>query len=407
MTKKKPESLTKAQLEAIDRAKAELEAYNKAKAAKIVFCNIAWMQHYHGITENDKPKNGGSFVTKTGDAWESLNFFPRNHVCYGYVQHKGNNLNLARVEKGADAAEAIHDVTVVWVATSETGRRIVGWYEHADMYREWQNFFDNTLGEAHTSWDHVFQAKEHNVFLIPEEERDFEIPTASQAGQGRGMGQSNIWYADSDSVRTKFIPKVLDYLQAAKMKCTPVFPSREDLMKPYDIFANTPEPLERIAEILSAHGEHLVAVQIWNQIVATSDSIPQACFRRGVELEKSLLYNEAAEAYKEALLKMTAEKREYDLEVECLGHLSWIYQLTEQFFLAWHIEERLLAIADCEENTALALYNMICIAINGDDMDRARNALEKYDALKTDYYADEVDNLRGSIKKHGKKNPLK
>ena len=61
-------------------SKAELEAYNKAKAAKIVFCNIAWMKHYHGITENDKPKNGGSFVTETGDAWESLNFFPRNHV---------------------------------------------------------------------------------------------------------------------------------------------------------------------------------------------------------------------------------------------------------------------------------------------------------------------------------------
>ena len=170
-------------------------------------------------------------------------------------------------------------------------------------------------------------------------------------------------------------------------------------MKPYDIFANTQEPLERLAEVLSAHGEHLMAIQIWNQIVATSDSIPQACFRRGVALEKALLYDEAAEAYKEALLKMTAEKSEHDLEVECLGRLSWIYQLTKQFFLAWHIEERLLAIADCEEDTALALYNMICIAINGDDMDRSRNALEKYDALKTDYYADEVNNLRGSIKK--------
>lgn len=392
MTKKKPPSLTKAQQEAIDRATA-------AYAAKIVFCNIAWMKKYRGITADDKPKNGGSFVEDTGGAWESLNFFPRNHFCYGFVQVKGDSLNLARVEKGSDKVDVIHDVTVVWVATGESGRRIVGWYEHADMYRECQSFFDNTLGEEHTSWDHYVRAKEENVYLISEEDRDFKIPTASQAGQGRGMGQANLWYADSDSVRTKFIPKVLDYLSSMRKKCPPVFPSREDLLKPYDIFANTPEPLERLAEVLSAHGEHLMAIQIWNQIVATSDSIPQACFCRGVALEKALLYYEAAEAYKEALLKMTAEKREHDLEVECLGRLSWIYQLTEQYFLAWHIEERLLAIADCEEDTALALYNMICIAINGDDMDRARNALEKYDALKTDYYADEVDNLRGSIKK--------
>ena len=392
MTKKKPPSLTKAQQEAINRARA-------AYAAKIVFCNIAWMKKYHGITESDKPVNGGKFVENTGDAWESLNFFPRNHVCYGYVQHKGNNLDLARVERGADESDVIHDVTVVWVATGENGRCIVGWYEHADMFREWQTFFDNTLGEVHTDWewDHVFRAQERDVYLIGEEERDFKIPTASQAGQGRGMGQANIWYADSDSVRTKFIPKVLDYLSSMRKKCPPVFPSREDLMKLYDIFANTQESLERLAEVLSAHGEHLMAIQIWNQIVATSDSIPQACFRRGVALEKALLYDEAAEAYKEALLKMTAEKSEHDLEVECLGRLSWIYQLTKQFFLAWHIEERLLAIADCEEDTALALYNMICIAINGDDMDRARNALEKYDRLGTNYFTKEISIIRKNL----------
>ena len=390
MTKKKPESLTKAQLEAIDRATA-------AYRAKIVFCNIAWMRKYHSITADDKPVNGGKFVENTGDAWESLNFFPRNHVCYGYVQHRGNNLNLERVEKNAAEADAIHDVTVVWVATGEDGRRIVGWYEHADMYREWQTFFDNTLGEAHTNWDHVFRANEQDVFLIPEDERDFEIPTASRAGQGRGMGQAHIWYADSDSVRVKFIPKVLDYLRVTKKKCPPVYPSREDLMKPYDIFADKPEPLEQLAEVLSAHGEHLMAVQILNRAMTSSDDSLRLCFHRGVTLEKFLLYDEAAEAYKEALLKMTAEKREHDLEVECLGHLSWIYQLTEQFFLAWHIEERLLAIADCKEDAALALYNMMCIAINGDDTQRARKVLKQYDRLNTSYYVDEVNGIRKNL----------
>ncbi|MBR1885949.1 MAG: hypothetical protein IJ812_06040 [Schwartzia sp.] len=397
MTKKKPESLTKAQLEAISRAEAELKAFKRAKTTKIVFCNIAWMKHYHGITENDKPRNGGSFVAETGDAWESLNFSPRNHVCYGFVQHRGNNLNLERVENGAAEADAIHDVTVVWVATGEDGRRIVGWYEHADMYREWQTFFDNTLGEAHTDWDHVFRANEQDVFLIPENERDFEIPTASQAGQGRGMGQSHIWYADSDSVRKSLIPKVLDYLRSAKKKCPPVYPSREDLTKTYEIFADTPEPLEQLAETLSEHGEHLMAIQILNRAMTLSDASFRQCFHRGVALEKFLLYDEAAEAFKEALLKMAAEKREHDLEVECFGHLSWIYQLTNQYFLAWHIEERLLAIADCEEDAALALYNMMCIAINGDDTQHARKALKQYDRLNTSYYADEVNGIRKNL----------
>ena len=120
--------------------------------------------------------------------------------------------------------------------------------------------------------------------------------------------------------------------------------------------------------------------------------------RRGVALEKFLLYDEAAEAFKESLLKMTSKERESGLEVECLGHLSWIYQLTNQHFLAWHIEERLLAIANCEEDTALALYNMICIAINGNDKQRARDALKKYDQLGTSYFVNEVNAIRKAIR---------
>ncbi|MBQ8698433.1 MAG: hypothetical protein IJ521_05500, partial [Schwartzia sp.] len=131
--------------------------------------------------------------------------------------------------------------------------------------------------------------------------------------------------------------------------------------------------------------------------VALFDASPRLCFHRSVALEKFLLYDEAAEAFKDALLKITAEKREHDLEVECFGHLSWIYQLTNQYFLAWHIEERLLAIADCKEDAALALYNMMCIAINGDDTQHARKALKQYDRLNTSYYADEVNGIRKNL----------
>lgn len=41
---------------------------------KIVFCNIAWMKDYAGVTDDDKPRNGGKFVEVNGTACESLNF---------------------------------------------------------------------------------------------------------------------------------------------------------------------------------------------------------------------------------------------------------------------------------------------------------------------------------------------
>lgn len=48
--------------------------------AKVVFCNIAWMKLYSGITDNDQPKNGGAFVKENNDACESFNFYPYNQL---------------------------------------------------------------------------------------------------------------------------------------------------------------------------------------------------------------------------------------------------------------------------------------------------------------------------------------
>ena len=40
----------------------------------VVFCNIAWMKNYRGITDEDQPYNGGSFVKENNDAMERINF---------------------------------------------------------------------------------------------------------------------------------------------------------------------------------------------------------------------------------------------------------------------------------------------------------------------------------------------
>lgn len=180
--------------------------------AKVVFCNIAWMKLYSGITDNDQPKNGGAFVKENNDACESFNFYPYNHYCLGYVRAPGERLNLARVEDVPDDVDKIDDVTVIWVATNDTGRHIVGWYEHAEMYRYYQEFYDSVNGED-KCWCYNFVASEKDVHLIPEELRNFRVLSASKAGAGLGMGQSNLWYADSAITKEKFVPKVLEYLE--------------------------------------------------------------------------------------------------------------------------------------------------------------------------------------------------
>ena len=110
--------------------------------ATVIFCNIAWMEYYMGITDSDKPHNGGSWVGESNDAMESRNFQPYQDNCYGYVQQKGDTLKLERLDKTAAKADVLDDVTVVWVAKGEEGSRIVGWYEKAEMYRECQEFAD-------------------------------------------------------------------------------------------------------------------------------------------------------------------------------------------------------------------------------------------------------------------------
>ena len=180
--------------------------------ATVIFCNIAWMEYYMGITDSDKPHNGGSWVGESNDAMESRNFQPyQDDNCYGYVQQKGDTLKLERLDKTAAKADVLDDVTVVWVAKGEEGSRIVGWYEKAEMNRECQKIDDSSC--------YYFITKAINAYLIPVKKRDFRMPRASQAGKGRGMGQSNVWYADSDYAKSEYIPQVLEYLKKIRKDC--------------------------------------------------------------------------------------------------------------------------------------------------------------------------------------------
>ena len=66
---------------------------------KVVFCEITWMKYYGGVTENDRPKNGGKYIAENETGGEVYNFAPYNHKCYGYVMHYGEELHIERYDK--------------------------------------------------------------------------------------------------------------------------------------------------------------------------------------------------------------------------------------------------------------------------------------------------------------------
>ena len=100
-----------------------------------LFCNIAWMDYYKGIVNGiDEPKNGGSYVSKNGDAHEAYNFecvklggevgYPEGEYCLGFVETKatnGNTRNQLNIEKinGCELCKKeseVEDVLVIYCA---------------------------------------------------------------------------------------------------------------------------------------------------------------------------------------------------------------------------------------------------------------------------------------------------
>lgn len=175
---------------------------------KIVFCNTSWMRKYQGNPEEDRPRRGGAWVEDNGWDHAMLNFLPERGYCYGFVQTKGDRLNLKRIAPGAEG-DRLDGVLVVWVATSERyGSVIVGWYENATVWRRWQKRSGPTAKYKGNSLGYLMRAKAKDCHLLRVPTRRLRIP------HGRGwMGQSNVWYADQPG-HEAFRGEILKFVDA-------------------------------------------------------------------------------------------------------------------------------------------------------------------------------------------------
>jgi hypothetical protein len=198
---------------------------------KLLFCNITYMNHYIGNIEEDIPQGGGAWVKIHKDAHEKWNFLNVNGYCYGFVMNQSDQFHIERIDGVSRQESQTENVTVVWCALKPSGETvIVGWYENATVYRFYQSSIPTPVG---LDRDYFVQAKADDCYLLPENLRTYSIGRAAIDGKGKGFGQSNFWYADSEYAKDNIVPEVAAYLQANRQyrinKCCADFAEPDDL----------------------------------------------------------------------------------------------------------------------------------------------------------------------------------
>ncbi len=180
----------------------------------LLVCHVGWMSRYEGNEGRpDKIVGGGQYVQEHGHGFEVCNFLPCSdgHV-YGHFETIKNDTDrLVSIEAlgATEDAESIGGVVVVWTAThpQEAGRRVIGWYRDARVFRERRDF--QKMPSPQHKLDGVknfrVQAKARHARLLPLEQRTLAL------GRGRGwIGQANWWFPEqSDNPDVKsFLRKV-------------------------------------------------------------------------------------------------------------------------------------------------------------------------------------------------------
>ncbi len=183
----------------------------------MIVCRVAYMKFYDGITEDDIPVNGGSYVAENNDAFEKNNFHRYDDGnCYVFIETKythghtadsnyAKRITIEQIDLSYKWRDYIEAVRVILMAFSPILKKniVVGWYDNATVYR-------NRVIEQ----DKIYMMKcsFEDAHLIPEEERSFEVPRAR--GNEYGIGQSNFWHIQKSEAARKYEEKLIQYIES-------------------------------------------------------------------------------------------------------------------------------------------------------------------------------------------------
>ena len=183
----------------------------------IIFARVADMKLYKGITEDDRPVNGGAYVKETNYAHECCNFLPvqlegddEHEYCLGFTQLLGGQNPQLHIERivGCEAMKneaKVNDVIVVFCSKPLNGKtmRVVGFYKHATVFRDYKRCtFSSDDGKEDVQY-YCFIAEKKDCVLLPYGKRftdgSWFVPTSGKMGSSFGYGHSNIWFAGSNT----------------------------------------------------------------------------------------------------------------------------------------------------------------------------------------------------------------
>lgn len=186
--------------------------------------------------EIDQPKRGGSYVDTHGEAHECCNFLEDNYgIVYGHVEtwkgdENGYDAQIRIENLGADKNDTYIDgVNVIWIAThQEGGRRVIGWYKNARVYRERQrhnkNKYPTTQHERDKVGSYRITAKQEDIHLIIEDQRHLIInPSKKRKGF---PGMNSIFYPSNykeNNELTEFLIDLNTEIDKTSRKATDSF----------------------------------------------------------------------------------------------------------------------------------------------------------------------------------------
>ena len=311
---------------------------------KIMFCNVTYMNHYVGNIEEDIPHGGGAWVKKHKDAHEKWNFLNLNGNCYGFVMNTGDQFHIERLEGVSCQQVQAEDVTVVWcgLKPAEDGTQetvIVGWYEHALVHRYYQESFRSPFG---LDRDFFVMAKAEDCYLLPENKRTYTIGRAATDGKGKGFGQSNVWYADSEYAKENIVPDVMAYLEANRA-CR-INRIEADYMEPANVSVPLTEKENAQADEYYDDGEYMKFLPLGYRAFANAPTADNAYFM-AVAMKELHQYEKALAWFSKVI----------ELEGDSWGvtsNLPYLYMECEKPAEAIKASYKLLTFSEAEEPAA-------------------------------------------------------
>lgn len=132
------------------------------------------MEEYKGFEKNIVA-GGFQFAKDNGYGYEMFNFKAINGICYGYAPVRNGAINIRRLGAGS-ADESIKGVLVVWTAPYRGGgRRIVGWYKNAEVFRQEQPGHTTARRYKGAVFGYNVKAKVAECVLLSTSRRSFVV----------------------------------------------------------------------------------------------------------------------------------------------------------------------------------------------------------------------------------------